>query len=211
MPRTAQAVLDRGADYLLALKANQGHLFEEAELYFQDATPALDRHQTVDADHGRIETRRHAVSRDVAWLRADRAAPGEPRFPGLKAIAMVEAEVETGGRTTRAQRYYLSSAPLDAQTFARAVRAHWGVENRLHWVLDVVFHDASPASGPVTGPRIWPSSNTWPSTCSTRPPGPTASKHDENAPDGTTTTSRPSSLKPHDALQAIPLGEGARD
>lgn len=144
-PRIAQAVLDRGADYLLALKANQGHLFEEAELYFRDAAtlgaPALDRHQTVDADHGRIETRRHAVSRDVAWLRADRAAPGEPRFPGLKAIAMVEAEVETGGRTTRARRYYLSSAPLDTQTFARAVRAHWGVENRLHWVLDVVFHD----------------------------------------------------------------------
>lgn len=144
-PRIAQAVLDRGADYLLALKANQGHLFEEAELYFRDAAtldaPALDRHQTVDADHGRIETRRHAVSRDVTWLRADRAAPGEPRFPGLKAVAMVEAEVETGGRTTWARRYYLSSAPLDAQTFARAVRAHWGVENRLHWVLDVVFHD----------------------------------------------------------------------
>jgi predicted transposase YbfD/YdcC len=136
-PRIAKAVLDRGADYLLALKANQGHLFEEAELYFRDAVDT-DRLETVDADHGRIETRRHAVSRDVAWLRA---APGEPRFPGLKAIARVEAEVESGGKTTLARRYYLSSAPLDATTFARAVRAHWGVENRLHWVLDVVFHD----------------------------------------------------------------------
>ena len=139
-PRIARAVLDRGADYLLALKANQGHLFEEAELYFRDAADT-DRFETVDADHGRIETRRHAVSREVSWLRADRAAPGEPRFPGLKAIARVEAEVECGGKTTLARRYYLSSAPLDAQTFARAVRAHWGVENRLHWVLDVVFHD----------------------------------------------------------------------
>ena len=141
-PRIARAVLDRGADYLLALKANQGHLFEEAELYFRGAAAGLDACETVDADHGRIETRRHTVSRDVDWLRADRAAPGEPRFPGLKAIARVEAEVENGGgRTTLARRYYLSSAPLDARTFARAVRAHWGVENRLHWVLDVVFHD----------------------------------------------------------------------
>ena len=139
-PKIAQAVLDRGADYLLALKANQGHLFEEAELYFRDAA-GLEPFQTVDADHGRIETRRHLVSTDIDWLRADRAAPGEPRFPGLKAIARVEAEVEAGGRTTLARRYYLCSAALDAQTFARAVRAHWGVENRLHWVLDVVFHD----------------------------------------------------------------------
>ena len=124
--RIAQAVLDRGADYLLALKSNQGHLHGEAELYFNDAA-GLDRFETVDADHGRIETRRHAVSSDVAWLRADRAAPGEPRFPGLKAIACVEAQVETGGRTTLARRYYLCSAALDARAFARAVRAHWGV------------------------------------------------------------------------------------
>lgn len=139
--KIARAVLDRGADYLLALKANQGHLFEEAELYFRDAAGSLPVHTTTDADHGRIETRRHRVSAEVDWLRADRAAPGEPRFPGLKAIACVEAEVESGGRTTRSRRYYLTSAPLDAGTFARAVRAHWGVENRLHWVLDVVFHD----------------------------------------------------------------------
>ena len=138
--KIAKAILGRGADYLLALKANQGHLFEEAELYFRDR-PTADRFQTIDADHGRIETRRHAVSGDVGWLRADRAAPGEPRFPGLKAIAQVEAKVECAGKTTVARRYYLCSAALDAQTFARAVRDHWGVENRLHWVLDVVFHD----------------------------------------------------------------------
>lgn len=138
--RIAQAILDQGADYLLALKANQSHLFEETELYFRDLATA-DRFETVDGDHGRIETRRHAVSRDIGWLRADRAAPGEPRFPGLKAIAQVECQIENGGKITTARRYYLSSASLDARTFARAVRAHWGVENRLHWVMDVVFHD----------------------------------------------------------------------
>jgi predicted transposase YbfD/YdcC len=138
--KIAQAILDRGADYLLALKANQSHLFAEAELYFRDAAD-LDRIETVDADHGRIETRRHSVSGDVEWLRADRGAPGEPRFPGLAAIAMVEAQVEAAGKTSLARRYFLSSARLDAKTFARAVRDHWGVENNLHWVLDVVFHD----------------------------------------------------------------------
>ena len=56
-------------------------------------------------------------------------------------VGMVEAEVERGGKTSSARRYYLSSAQLDAATFARAVRAHWGIENRLHWVLDVVFRD----------------------------------------------------------------------
>ena len=138
--KIAQAILDRGADYLLALKANQSHLFAEAELYFRDAADT-DRLETVDGDHGRIETRRHSVSADVEWLRADRGAPGEPRFPGLAVIAMVEAEVEAAGKTSMARRYFLSSAPLDAKTFARAVRDHWGVENNLHWVLDVVFHD----------------------------------------------------------------------
>ena len=98
-------------------------------------------HETTDADHGRIEIRRHWVSHDVAWLQSPRRAAGEPRFPGLKAVAMVEAEVERDGKTTTARRFFLSSMALDPQLLARAVRAHWGIENRLHWVLDVVFHD----------------------------------------------------------------------
>ena len=63
-----------------------------------------------------------------------------PRFPGLRAIAVVEAEAERNGRTSRERRCYLSSMPLDAKLFAHAVRCHWHVENRLYWVLDVVFH-----------------------------------------------------------------------
>jgi predicted transposase YbfD/YdcC len=162
--RIAQTILDRGADYLLALKDNQPSLAGEVAMFFQtpDHLPG-EPFETIDADHGRIETRRHWVSHDVEWLTTDRRFPGEPRFPGLKAIAMVEANVERrgtvstdradadvrrveasierNGTVSTARRYFLSSLPLDPRTLARAVRAHWGIENRLHWVLDVVFHD----------------------------------------------------------------------
>src|SRR4051794_39701843 len=139
--KIAQAIQAKGADDLIAVKANWPTLHGEIERFFEAPADGLDRHTTIDGDHGRIEVRRHAVSHDVAWLPTDRRFPGEPRFPGLAAIAMVEAEVERDGRTTLARRYYLSSALLDAPTFARAVRGHWGIENRLHWVMDVVFHD----------------------------------------------------------------------
>lgn len=138
--KIAQAILDKGADYLLAVKDNWPTLSGEIEHYFADALDR-ERFETTDGDHGRIEARRHVLSHDVAWLSTDRRFPGEPRFPGLKAIAMVEAEVERDGKTSRERRYFLSSARLDVRLFARAVRCHWHIENRLHWVLDVVFHD----------------------------------------------------------------------
>jgi predicted transposase YbfD/YdcC len=106
---------------------------------------ALDTCTTTEGDHGRIEVRRHAVCHDVAWLFSDRRYPGEIAFPGLAIIGMVEAETERDGKTTRERRYYLSSTRIDAITFAQAARGHWGIENRLHWVLDVVFKD-DPAS-----------------------------------------------------------------
>jgi predicted transposase YbfD/YdcC len=138
----AKAIQAKKADYLLAIKANWPCLHAEIARYFDDAPAVeLDTLTTTCGDHGRIEVRRHAVSHDVAWLAGDRRFPGEPRFPGLAAIALVEAEVERDGKTTTARRYYLGSARLDAATFAHAVRAHWGIENRLHWVLDVVLRD----------------------------------------------------------------------
>ena len=72
---------------------------------------------------------------------SDRRYPDEPAFPHLAMIGMVESETERGGKVERERRYYLGSAKLSAETFARAVRAHWGVENNLHWTLDVVFRD----------------------------------------------------------------------
>jgi predicted transposase YbfD/YdcC len=138
----AKAIRARRADYLFALKDNWPALAEEVRRYFDSAPAvALATHETTDGDHGRIEIRRAFVSHDVAWLASGRRFPDEWRFPDLAMIGMLEAEVERDGRTTRARRFYLSSAPLTAQAFAAAVRAHWGIENRLHWVMDVVFHD----------------------------------------------------------------------
>lgn len=152
--KIAQAILDKGADYLLAVKDNWPTLSGEIEHYFADALDRdLERFETTDGDHGRIEVRRHVLSHNVAWLSTDRRFPGEPRFPGLKAIAMVEAEVERDGKTNRERRYFLSSACLDVRLFARAVRCHWHIENRLHWVLDVVFHDDLSRLRSGFGPR----------------------------------------------------------
>lgn len=140
--KIAQKILDKGADYLLAIKENWPSLHGEIETFFNDpATADLKGFETTDGEHGRIEVRRHYVTEDVDWLKTNRRFPGEPRFPGLKAIAMVQAEVERDGKISYERRYYLSSTSLDPKFFARAVRCHWHIENRLHWVLDVVFHE----------------------------------------------------------------------
>ena len=139
----AQTILDGGADYVLALKENWPATYAEVETVFSDPPPTLvmQRSETVDADHGRIETRRHTICHDVSWMFSNRHYPGEFAFPGLAAIGMIESQTERGGVTETEKRYYLCSTGLDAETFGRVVRGHWGIENHLHWVLDVVFHD----------------------------------------------------------------------
>lgn len=139
----AKTIVEGGGDYLLSLKANWPTLLAELETFFADPANAPDCqvHDTVDADHGRLEQRQHRVCHKLDWLLSDRRFPDERRVPGLTTIAMVQSRTERAGKIETDRRYYLSSAKLDAKTFAHAVRAHWGVENRLHWVLDVVFHD----------------------------------------------------------------------
>lgn len=136
----ASAIRARGADYLLALKSNQKSLHGEVALFF-DAAQGLDTHETTDADHGRVETRTVRVCHATDWLSNQRKAPGEPNFEGLSALVEVRSTVEQAGETARSRRFYIASTPLTATQAARAVRAHWGIENRLHWVMDVVFHD----------------------------------------------------------------------
>jgi predicted transposase YbfD/YdcC len=141
-PAIATAITARGGDYLLAVKGNQPTLQQEITSYF--ATPPAGETATlldVDKGHGRIETRCYRVSHAVDWLLSDRRYPGEPRFPALAAIAMVEATIEKGGALTTDRRYYLCSAAITPQRLAQAVRGHWGIENGLHWVLDVIFKE----------------------------------------------------------------------
>jgi predicted transposase YbfD/YdcC len=136
----ATTITAAGADYLLAVKANQPTLRAEIEAFFKEAPPGdLDTVTDLDKGHGRLEERTVTVARDVDWLRSDRRFPGELRLPRVAAIVKIAARTELKEHGRFDTRYYISSAPLTAQAAARAVRAHWGIENRLHWVLDVVF------------------------------------------------------------------------
>ena len=138
----AQAVQNAGADYLIAVKANQPTLMGEFGLFFQDADPAaLDRNADVDKGHGRIETRTVEVARQTEWLDGDRRFPGELRMPGAAAVIRVRSRAELKDRSRFETRYYIASRPLTAECAAQAARGHWGIENRLHWVLDVDFNE----------------------------------------------------------------------
>lgn len=141
-PAIATTIRKAGADYLLAVKANQPTLRAEIEALFADTKPGtLDTHHDVDKGHGRIEQRRVSVAREVGWLDGGRRFPGETRLPGVACLVRVSSRTELKDRCRFDTRFYVSSAPLTAQRAAEAVRGHWGIENRLHWVLDVVFAD----------------------------------------------------------------------
>jgi predicted transposase YbfD/YdcC len=135
----AAKIMDKKADYILALKGNQGTLRADVEVLaaeqkangFADTTISL--HEMVDGDHGRIETRTTTVIHDVVWERHD--------WPGLQSIVMVESVRETGDRVERETRFYITSLALLAVALGPLVRDHWAVENGLHWVMDMVFRD----------------------------------------------------------------------
>ncbi len=141
----AQQIIDQRADYVLALKGNQATLEAEVIECFTTATAtafAEVEHQcdeTVEKGHGRIEHRRATVITDAAmvdWIQ------DEHHWPGLQAIGCIEAERRlSSGEVTQETRYYLLSARLSAAQFQRAVRGHWGIENQVHWVLDMAFQE----------------------------------------------------------------------
>jgi predicted transposase YbfD/YdcC len=141
-PDIAKTIVDHGADYLLAVKTNQPSLHAEIERFFADAPACVvDTHRELDKGHGRIEQRTCHVSRQIEWMSGDRRFPGEYRCPGLAAISLIEAKVDTKTKTWTETRYYITSRPLSAQQLAEAVRTHWRIENSLHWVLDVTFRE----------------------------------------------------------------------
>lgn len=141
---TAQIILERGGDYLLRLKANRPALHEAVSTYFAlpEVRADLPMTETTDADHGRIEIRRAWVSHDTSWLTGARKAAGEVVLPpGLACLGMIEATVTRDGRTSTTRHYHVSSRPLDPNAYLAAARAHWSIENGLHWVLDVTFDE----------------------------------------------------------------------
>jgi predicted transposase YbfD/YdcC len=140
-PAVAQAIADQGADWLLAVKANQPTLRAEVEAAFAEAGTALETCADLDKGHGRIEERRMAVLRETDWLHGERRFPGELRLPGAACLVRAETRVAAGAATRTETRYFISSRALTARQAAVAVREHWAIENRLHWVLDVTFGD----------------------------------------------------------------------
>jgi predicted transposase YbfD/YdcC len=147
----AEAIVDRGGDYVLALKSNHKRLYDDVRTFFEEAAGRgflgidHDADRQVDGGHGRIEVRRCWAVEDIGWL--DR----RDQWPGLRSIAMIEADRsenrwdEASRRrvwtTTTQRRFYISSLLADAERIAQAVRSHWSIENRLHWVLDVSFRE----------------------------------------------------------------------
>jgi predicted transposase YbfD/YdcC len=136
----AEAITGQGADYLLAVKANQPTLRAEVEAAFAEAGK-LETHTDLDKGHGRIEERRTSVLRELDWLDGARRFPGELRLPGAACLVRAETRVEAKGATRSETRFFISSRALSTAEAAEAIRGHWAIENRLHWVLDVTFAD----------------------------------------------------------------------
>ena len=144
----AARIAGKKADYVLALKGNHATALGEIEEFFADAvapcatkpahsvTPGtMGFFKKVEKDHGRVETRRYWQSTDIDWFE------DKPLWKNLRSVGMVESIRQSKGKSSIERRYFLSSLPMNAQNFARAVRSHWGVENPLHWTLDVTFRE----------------------------------------------------------------------
>ena len=137
----AKKIVEKEADYVLALKGNQGTLSDDVELFFAEQKACrfkdtkFSRHETLEKSHGRIETRSFTSIGDIDWLKA------RHDWVGLKSIVMVESIREfASGKIEQETRFYISSLAADAVRQGDAIRRHWGVESH-HWVMDMVFRD----------------------------------------------------------------------
>lgn len=138
----AAKVVEQGADYVMGLKGNQGTAHKEVAEFFTDARSNDFRgvehtfHETVDgSEHGRMEVRRVWASQDLEWFAE------LPKWKGLRSIIMIESERTVGTETSIEHRYYWTSHDLHAEKLAAMIRGHWGIENQLHWCLDVGFRE----------------------------------------------------------------------
>jgi predicted transposase YbfD/YdcC len=189
-PAVAEAIAAQGADWLLAVKANQPSLRAEVEAAFAEAGDRLDTHTDLDKGHGRIEARRMSVLRETDWLDGARRFPGEPRLPGTACPLRAETRVESRGAARTETRYFISSRALAAADAAEAVRGHWGIENRLRLRCSTSpSPTTSPASARATAPETRQPSGTSPPISSAPPPTGDPSNHGESSQDGIPTTS----------------------
>jgi predicted transposase YbfD/YdcC len=137
----AHTIRDRKADYILALKANHERLFEQVVAFWEAGYarrmkgPDIRYHRQWNESHGRFEARRCWATSDLDWLE------GREEWKDLKSVVFIESERFIGDSLSVETRYYLSSLPNDAKLLNEAIRSHWGVENSLHWVLDVTFQE----------------------------------------------------------------------
>lgn len=138
----AEKIVAKGADYVLALKGNQGALADEVENYFIQAEAldfegvACDALGSKEVGHGRVELREIYVTEDIDWL------PQKNKWLNLKSIIMVKSERTVPGQpTSYERRYYISSLAANALKIANVIRKHWGIENKVHWILDVAFRE----------------------------------------------------------------------
>ncbi len=139
--KIAKTIIDKAGDYVLALKENHKTLHDETVLFFDKMDEmkkqkyVFDEYTSVEGGHGRIETRRSVITSDIDWLE------DKDNWKGFKSIGMIESTREIDGECSYEKRYYISSLDCDAQSFGGAVRKHWGIENSVHWVLDIAFRE----------------------------------------------------------------------
>jgi predicted transposase YbfD/YdcC len=133
--KISEKIVQKGAEYVFALKGNQPDLHDLAKDYFKDALGESNRICLTEKKHGRLEQRTYCLCTDVHWL-------GAKGWCNLNGLGMVSSRVETKDKVNFERRYYITSLK-EIEKFATATRSHWGIENSLHWVLDVGFNEDS--------------------------------------------------------------------
>ena len=134
--KIAEAIIDAKADYVIQVKQNQQNLYEDIALFFKDPENVdFNSCRTVDGEHGRIETRQYLTTDDISWL------PGKYEWAGLKTICRVTRQRNVSEKDSTETAYFISSIENNAAAIAKAIREHWGIENGLHWCLDISFRE----------------------------------------------------------------------
>lgn len=136
--KVVDKIIEGGANYVIGLKGNQGSLNEDVRLLFEEKPAAMEFAVSEEADkgHGRVEVRKCTVTEDIQWLKER-----HPHWNQLRSIIEIEGVRDIKGQVSVEKRYYISSLTAHPEAALNAVRQHWGIENKLHWVLDICFGD----------------------------------------------------------------------